>query len=387
MIFRFSRSVSCKIRKMVQGSNDLSTLPLKCENGIFFKITKERLVLSFWHNSSRYFLSCCDWSVCSINLGHDVFYLCFSSSARIDFCLWREKNKTKKFQRKFVPLDKFAGTSTVLNSRRERDRLLDANNSIMETDGEGKFVSFKVVLGGRFHYSSKWITVPIAWCVAFIGARKQLRDSSWWIQGQTSEEKSLKKFFCVIAVVGKTLILTEKKDLEVLPSLDHSLAHVCSPCQWVRAHCHGLERERKSNLEKVANEICSSGHPLLLFFRCTARRWPVKNELFFINGAVDGTSGERFLTITFRISSVKYCVYFLVVCLFFPRSRALIFKRNWTRNIKNKRHALIRWLRARVSLRWAGSTTYWVVQLSGASLSLATNDETSGYLLSGYSGH
>ena len=57
------------------------------------------------------------------------------------------------------------------------------------------------------------------------------------------------------------------------------------------------------------------------FFRCTARRWPVRNELFFINGAVDGTSGERFLTITFRISSVKYCVYFLVVCLFFPRSR------------------------------------------------------------------
>ena len=30
-------------------------------------------------------------------LGHDVFYLCFSSSARIDFSLWREK-KTKKFK-------------------------------------------------------------------------------------------------------------------------------------------------------------------------------------------------------------------------------------------------------------------------------------------------
>ena len=43
--------------------------------------------------------------------------------------------------------------------------------------------------------------------------------------------------------------------------------------------------------------------------------------LFFVNGVVGGTSGERFLTITFRISSVKYRVYFLVVCLFFPRSR------------------------------------------------------------------
>ena len=40
-----------------------------------------------------------------------------------------------------------------------------------------------------------------------------------------------KNFFCVIAVVGKTLTLTEKKELEVLPSLDHSLAYVRSLCQ------------------------------------------------------------------------------------------------------------------------------------------------------------
>ena len=37
--------------------------------------------------------------------------------------------------------------------------------------------------------------------------------------------------------------------------------------------------------------------------------------------SISGTSSERFLTITFRISSVKYRVYFLVICLFFPRSR------------------------------------------------------------------
>ena len=44
-----------------------------------------------------------------------------------------------------------------------------------------------------------------------------------------------------------------------------------------------------------------------------------------MHGVVDGTSGERFLTITpgtFRISPVKYRDYFLVVFfLFFPRSR------------------------------------------------------------------
>ena len=66
---------------------------------------------------------------------------------------------------------------------------------------------------------------------------------------------------------------------------------------------------------------------LCLFFSYTARRWPVRNKLFLVNGVVDGTSGERFLTITFRISSVKYRVSFLVVCLFFPRSR-IDFQKN-----------------------------------------------------------
>ena len=51
--------------------------------------------------------------------------------------------------------------------------------------------------------------------------------------------------------------------------------------------------------------------------------------------------GTRFLTITFRISSVKCRVYFLVVCLFAFRAPALILQKNWTRNIKNKRHAPI----------------------------------------------
>ena len=54
----------------------------------------------------------------------------------------------------------------------------------METDGEGKVVSFKVVRGGTR-------SVSISWSVAFIGALEQLRDSS-----RVSEEKSLKKFFC-----------------------------------------------------------------------------------------------------------------------------------------------------------------------------------------------
>ena len=90
--------------------------------------------------------------------------------------------------------------------------------------------------------------------------------------------------------------------------------------RWVRAHWSG-ERGRANS--KKRQKRSAQVAFLCLFFSCTARRWPVRNKLFFVNGVVDGTSGERFLTITFRISSVKYMyrVYFLVVCLFFPRSR------------------------------------------------------------------
>ena len=64
----------------------------------------------------------------------------------------KEKNKKKKFKENAYLRTSLRGQVPVLSStcdsRRERDRLLDANNSIIETDGEGKFVSFKVVLGG-----------------------------------------------------------------------------------------------------------------------------------------------------------------------------------------------------------------------------------------------
>ena len=71
-------------------------------------------------------------------LGHDVFYLCFSSSARIDFSLWREKkkkNSKKKRTSGQVRVDKYCPQQ----SQRKRR---------IETGGEGKFFSFKVVFGG-----------------------------------------------------------------------------------------------------------------------------------------------------------------------------------------------------------------------------------------------
>ena len=57
---------------------------------------------------------------------------------------------------------------------------------------------------------------------------------------------------------------------------------------------------------------------LCFFFAALRDGGLLEMSCFFINGVVDSTSGERFLTITFRISPVKYHVYLLVVC-FFPR--------------------------------------------------------------------
>ena len=73
------------------------------------------------------------------------FYLCFSSSAHIDFSLWREKKKFKEYAHLWTSSRGQVLSSTVAE---EETDCSTKNNSIMETDGEGKFVSFKVVLGG-----------------------------------------------------------------------------------------------------------------------------------------------------------------------------------------------------------------------------------------------
>ena len=72
----------------------------------------------------------------------------------------------------------------------------------METDGEGKLFSFKVILGGTPLFKMNHGAVSIAWSVVLIGALQYLRDSSWWIQGHMSEEKSLKKFFFFYSFCG-----------------------------------------------------------------------------------------------------------------------------------------------------------------------------------------
>ena len=94
-----------------------------------------------------------------------------------------------------VRVDKY-----VLNSRREIDRLPDANNSIMETDGEGKFVSFKVVLGStslfKMNHGAASLDCLVCRFYWSTGAAEGLimKDSGTNPRGEVPIKKS---FFCV----------------------------------------------------------------------------------------------------------------------------------------------------------------------------------------------
>ena len=96
------------------------------------------------------------------------------------------------------------------------------------------------------HYSSKWITVPpvsIAWCVAFIGALEQLRDSSM-IQGPISEETSLENFFLCYSCCGQNVDL-DREEGAGGPTIARSLSCARSFVMSVSACWVPLSGERK----------------------------------------------------------------------------------------------------------------------------------------------
>ena len=107
-------------------------------------------------------------------------------------------------------------------------------------------------------------------------------------------------------------------------------------CQWVPAHWSGERRraisKKRQNISAQVDVLC------LLFFRCVARWLHVRNELFWSMVSMIPTANASWPSrFAFPLwSTVLICWWF--VCFF--RSPALIFKKNWTRNMKNKRHAL-----------------------------------------------
>ena len=171
-----------------------------------------------------------------------------------------EKKKDEKIQRKCVSLDNFTWTSAVLDSRRERGRLLDANNSNMETEGEGKFVSFKAILGStslfKMNHSPAGLNCLAG--VAFIGSLEQLKDPSWQIQGQISEEKFLKTFFCVCDSCCEQNVDLDREDRRSWRSYHRSITLLSTFVCYVGecALTATIWRERESYLENAAKDIC-----------------------------------------------------------------------------------------------------------------------------------
>ena len=90
---------------------------------------------------------------------------------------------------------------------------------------------FKVVLGGtlllKMNESPAGLDCLVCRFYWSTGAAEGLNDSETNLRGDVPKKRG----FCVLAVVGKTLTFTEKKELEVLPSPDHSLAHVRLLCR------------------------------------------------------------------------------------------------------------------------------------------------------------
>ena len=153
-----------------------------------------------------------------------------------------------------------------------------------------------------------------------------MKDSGTNLRGEVPK----KVIFVCDSCCGQTVDL-DREEGAGGSTTARSLSCACSFAMSLSARSlpRSGERERKSNVEKAAEEICSSGRPLFVCFFAPLQDVGLLETSCFSSmvSSISGTSSERFLTITFRISSVKYGVYFLVVCLFFLRSRIDFQKR------------------------------------------------------------
>ena len=121
-------------------------------------------------------------------------------------------------------------------------------------------VSFKIVLGGTSLFN--WFIIPSRKPGQVLSSeqRMQRRDSSWWIHGRISEEiRSVLRRLC-----GQHFDLDRKMELEVLPPLDHSLAHVRYPGE------HVLSGRQRGSWVISKKRQKRSGQALLVYFRCAA---------------------------------------------------------------------------------------------------------------------
>ena len=149
-------------------------------------------------------------------------------------------------------------------------------------------------------------------------------------------------YHCLITLLRtftlKTLTL-KKEELDIrCPTIARSLSCARSFAMSVSERSL-VWRERESKLEKAAEEICSSGHPS--FFLAALRDGGLLEMSCFssmVSSMVPLANAFWPSHFVFPLWITVF-IFWWFVCFF--HAPALIFENKWTRNIKNKRHALI----------------------------------------------
>ena len=147
-----------------------------------------------------------------------------------------------------------------------------------------------------------------------------MKDSGTNLRGEVPK----KVIFVCDSCCGQTVDL-DREEGAGGSTTARSLSCACSFAMSLSARSlpRSGERERGRAMSKKRQKRSAQVDVLCLFFFAPLQDVGLLETSCFSSmvSSISGTSSERFLTITFRISSVKYGVYFLVVCLFFPRSR------------------------------------------------------------------
>ena len=202
-------------------------------------------------------------------------------------------------------------------------------------DGDGKLVSFKVVLGGKPLLS--WFTIHVSKeSITFLEALEILRDASTVVDSTVHLRGEFPKEFPLPPVfVGETLASAEKMELEVLPSLP-GLRTVRSRGEYVRFVIESVESESEQRSSggdvRCAFAALRAGAKRVYGLKLPQKKGvqsagedaskeaPIRGDWRLFNDLLEA----RALGFTNGVDNSDlflFFFFFLLVCLFFSRSR------------------------------------------------------------------